>query len=251
MKKRFLLWLLIPLACQNTHSSEPSNNNPDREMRNSGLNANRAASELPATDTLPGFTGKADLPDSLGSTYLDFGAVALILQGQFQKGKKGDTLVVQELPGKYFYQKLLRTEVLKPDYKLKVYLSVHESIQQLYPYSNEDPEQEDFETWKEQRQHWQAWTAFQYLDLSSGKYRIPLLNGGHNEDPPKRLFQSLKLQDTLIEYPGEMGGSKAEFLFIGKPAAYSIPEALLKLEVYDGELLKQEHYISLVFSYGC
>lgn len=251
MKKRLLLWLLIPLACQNGNTNTPSDNKPASELRSSSPSSNPKVADLPATDTLPGFMGKADLADSLGHTYLDFGAVALILQGQFPKEKMGDTLVLRELPGKYFYQKLLRTEVLKPDFKLKVYLSTHESIQQLYPYSMEDSEREDFETWQEQQQHWQAWTDFQYLDLSSGKYRLPLINGGHNEDPPRELFRSLKLQDTLIEYPGEMGGSKAEFLFIGKPAAYYIPEALLKLEVYDGELLKQEHYISLIFSYGC
>ncbi len=249
MKKGLFIFLFLAVACQGggeaPASSESSKSLPSRQA------PKVVSKDPPAPDTLRSFSGLVDLEDSLGSTYLDFGSAALILQGQFPLERNSDTLQIRELPMRFVYQKLLRSEVLDPKLELKAYLSVLEQVNQIYPYAPDDPNREDFESWKETQQHWQAWSDFKYLPLESGHYRLPMLNRGSNEDPPAALFKSLALKDTLIEYPGDMGGNKAEFLFIGKPAAYFIPRALIKVELYDGEVLKSERYLSIIFSYGC
>lgn len=252
MKKALLLCALLATACQNRpEGQDAAFPNSEASSRSESSKERPGTNDLPVIDTLLGFRGRPDLEDSLGQSYLDFGSAALILQGNFPQEKKGDTLVLRELPMRFFYQKRLNSEILDSGITLKAYLSISEQVQQIYPYSNDDPNREDFEIWKVNRQQWQAWQDFQYLPLEDGDYRIPLLNALNNSDPSEELFQALALKDTLIEYPGEMGGNKAEFLFLGEPAAYTIPEALIKVELYRGEALIDEHYISLIFSYGC
>jgi|GEM_PF-3365512 len=247
-----ILCILFFASCQNAPVEQALEENDDRasQARQKQIET-ELEKQLPAPDTLYSFAGQADLEDSLGSTYIDLGAVALILQGEFPITRKGDTLYLEESPGLYTYQKLLKTEVLLPGLELKVYFSRHERIDQVYPWALGDPQAEEFASWRERAQHWQAWTEYVYLPLESGNYRLPMLNQGHNQEARAELYKSLSLRDTFIDYPGEMGGYQAEFLFIGQPAAFYVPEAVLKVEVYDEEVLKREYYIQINFSYGC
>lgn len=109
----------------------------------------------------------------------------------------------------------------------------------------------DYNQWRSETQHWQAWSDFKYIDLNQGEIRLPILNREHNQEPPDYLYERLNLIDTFIDFPGEMGDTQAEVLFLDKPAAYYIQKALLKLELYDEGLLQQETNVLIRFSYGC
>tara|TARA_B100001115_G_scaffold184920_2_gene189852 strand:+ start:1405 stop:2148 length:744 start_codon:yes stop_codon:yes gene_type:complete len=247
MKKRWIFFLLILGACQQNPTSEDANLDVDQDSLATKKSNNDS---LPAIDTLKGFLGKADLKDSLGTTYLDFGSFAFILQGRFEQQKEGDSIHLYEAPGLYFYQKKFRPEILDSDLSLKLYLSKLENVTQVYPHAANDPTG-NYSHWLKNRQSWQEWSPYQFLVFEEKSFRFPQFNAGSYEDPPTRLFEKLALQDTLIEYPGEMGGTTAEFLYLNKPANYSIPQARIKIEVYrKGKLLKP-YFLLLHFSYGC
>ncbi|QNR25678.1 hypothetical protein [Croceimicrobium hydrocarbonivorans] len=247
MKKRWILFLLILGACQQNPASEDANLDVDQD---SLATKNPKSGSLPAIDTLKGFQGKSDLKDSLGTTYLDFGSFAFILQGRFEQQKEGDSIQLYEALGLYFYQKKFRPEILDSDLSLKLYLSKLERVMQVFPHPVNDPTG-NYSKWLKSRQSWQEWSPYQYLNIEEQPFRMPQFNAGSYEDPPARIFEKLALHDTLIEYPGEMGGTTAEFLYLDKPANYSIPRARIKIEVYRKGILLKHYFLLLHFSYGC
>lgn len=247
MKKRWILFLLILGACQQNPVSKDANLDAEQD---SLATKNSNSDSLPAIDTLKGFQGKVDLKDSLGNSYLDFGSFAFILQGHFEHKKEGDSIHLYEAPGLYFYQKKFRPEILDSDLSLKLFVSQLERVTQVYPHSKNDPTG-NYSKWLKSRQGWQEWSPYQYLDIEDQSFRFPQINAGSYEDPPARLFEKLALHDTLIEYPGEMGGTTAEFLYLNKAANYSIPQARIKIEVYRKGKLQQHYFLLLHFSYGC
>ncbi|WP_421751135.1 hypothetical protein [Croceimicrobium sp.] len=247
MKKRLIFYLLVLSACQQNSASEDVNLVGKQDSLNT---INSKSDSLPELDTLKGFQGHADLKDSLGSTYLDFGSFALILQARFEQQKNGDSIHLYEVPGRYLYQKKFRSEILDSDLSLKLFVSKLEKVSQLYPHAQNDPTG-NYSHWLKSRQNWQEWSPYQYLDIDEKSFRLPQINAGSYEDPSARLFEKLALQDTLIEYAGEMGGTRAEFLYLNKPANYSIPKARIKIEVFHKGKWLHTYFLILHFSYGC
>lgn len=243
MKKALLLLVFLPLACQ---QAEP----PKVESQKEGSPRKGGSLEsIAPPDTLKPFKGQTEYSDSLTITVLNFPHFDLKLHGSFPVHQQGDTIVLKEQPGQYLYQRRFWLEA-DSQKTVKSYISIHESLEQVYAFQQDDPQRPQWDEWRQKQQKWQAWSAFKYL-APKENFRFPMLNRGHNQEPPAALYQDLALKDTFINIEGEMGGTQAEALFLGEPAAYYIREALMRFELYDHGLLEKEYFVLILFSYGC
>lgn len=247
MKYGFPLFILLAFSCQSSIEKESSTKpiSPRAEIADVS-----SYTEIAPVDTLKSWEG---IPEqSFGDTSIfDFNSFQLWLEGPISRFENSDTLILEEMPGNYLYQRKLELKLADSLYSVKSYLSVHKSLEQVYPYHASDTSGPPYSVWQEGQQKWQAWSDYKYLPLESGEFRFPMLNRGHNQDPPAEIVKALALRDTFIDFEGEMGGTQAEVLFLGKPAAYYIHKAIMKLELYRDGLLENEYYVLLLFSYGC
>lgn len=251
MKRPNLLLLFIALvACQTPPSKDSTAETEPKRIKAEQI-ARAVEKAGPIADTLEAFKGLPEHSDSLLYTSIIEGGIRMQLEGEFEVNRRGDTLIISEGPLHYIYQRWFKAMATDTSKVVKCYISVHELLDQVYPYSMDDSTRPDYNQWRSEAQHWQAWSDFKYIDLSPGEFRFPMLNRGHNQEPPDYLYERLNLIDTFIDIPGERGGTQAEVLFLDKPAAYYIQKALLKLELYDEGLLQQETNVLIRFSYGC
>ncbi len=244
MKKALLFLLILPFACQESVQSQTSAAPQKVSL------AQSLESSIAPPDTLKPFKGLPEYSDSIEQSTLLFPHFQFKLDGQFRLHKNGDTLIIEEMPGQYLYQRRFWLEA-DSGKTVKSFMSIHESLEQIYPFTNYDPERIPWEEWRKSQQKWQAWSEFEYIPLEGGNFRFPMLNRGHNEEPPEALYKALALRDTFVDIDGEMGGTQAEAIFLGKPAAYYIQKALMRVEQYDDGLLEKEYFILILFSYGC
>lgn len=251
MKRSKLLLLFLGLSACQSPLVEESAEDKEPQRRKAEQIARAVEKAGPPTDTLEGFTGMPEHSDSLLYTSIIEGGIRMQLEGEFDVNRRGDTLIISEEPLHFLYQRWFKAVATDTAKEVKCYISVHELLDQIYPYSMDDSTRPDYNQWRSEAQHWQAWGDFKYIDLQQGPFRFPMLNRGHNQEPPPYLYEKLNLIDTFIDIPGEMGGTQAEVLFLNRPAAYYIQKALLKLELYDQGILQQETNVLIRFSYGC
>lgn len=251
MKRLYLLLLsFAAVSCQNPSQSETATNTESQRKKAAQI-AIAVEEASPMADTLEGFKGIPEHADSLEYTSIIEGGIRIQIEGQFEIERRGDTLIIAEEPLHFLYQRWFKAFATDTAKYVKCYLSVHELLDQIYPYSTEDSSRPDYNQWRNERQHWQAWGDYKFIDLSEGTFRIPMLNRRHNREPPAYLFEKLNLTDTFIDIQDELGSRQAEVLFLGQPAAYYIEKALLKIELYDSGLLQQETNLLIRFAYGC
>ncbi|ADV48771.1 SH3 type 3 domain protein [Cellulophaga algicola DSM 14237] len=62
---------------------------------------------------------------------------------------------------------------------------------------------------------------------------------------------NLKLKDTLVHYPGEMGGTTATMSYQGRPLVHFIADALLKIVLHHSNGTTEIKYVNITLSYGC
>jgi len=62
---------------------------------------------------------------------------------------------------------------------------------------------------------------------------------------------NLKLRDTLVHYPGEMGGTTATMSYKGKPCVHFIPDVVFKIILHHNNGTTETKYININLSYGC
>ena len=62
---------------------------------------------------------------------------------------------------------------------------------------------------------------------------------------------NLKLRDTMVHYPGEMGGTTATMSYQGRPCIHFISDAILKVILHHSDGTTEIKYININLSYGC
>lgn len=63
--------------------------------------------------------------------------------------------------------------------------------------------------------------------------------------------ENLRLRDTMVHYPGEMGGTRATMSYKGRPCVHYIADTILKIIVYHSNGTVETKYINITLSYGC
>jgi len=62
---------------------------------------------------------------------------------------------------------------------------------------------------------------------------------------------NLKLRDTIVHYPGEMGGTTATMSYHGKPCMHLISDVILKIVLHHSNGTVEIKYLEVNLSYGC
>lgn len=95
---------------------------------------------------------------------------------------------------------------------------------------------------------WEGSSAFKKLSLNRQMVLFPKIE--HEKTETSREL-NLKLRDTLVHYPGEMGGTTATMSYNGKPCVHSISDVILKIILHHSNGTKEVKYVSINLSYGC
>ncbi|AXT50602.1 SH3 domain-containing protein [Aquimarina sp. BL5] len=95
---------------------------------------------------------------------------------------------------------------------------------------------------------WQGNSPFKKLPLTRNIALFPKIEYEKMETSRQ---VNLKLRDTLVHYPGEMGGTTATMSYRGKPCVHSIPDAILKIVLYYSNGTTEVKYVNINLSYGC
>lgn len=95
---------------------------------------------------------------------------------------------------------------------------------------------------------WTGSSPFKKLSLTRQMVIFPKIE--HEKIETSRQV-NLKLRDTLVHYPGEMGGTTATMSYRGKPCVHSISDAILKIVLHHSNGTTEIKYVNINLSYGC
>ena len=95
---------------------------------------------------------------------------------------------------------------------------------------------------------WVGSSPFKKLSLTRQMVIFPKIE--HEKIETSRQV-NLKLRDTLVHYPGEMGGTTATMSYHGKPCVHSISDVILKIVLHHSNGTTEIKYVNINLSYGC
>jgi len=151
---------------------------------------------------------------------------------------KNDTMHVYEDVFNDLSDKLIHIEPKVKIDKLELFYTFNEKVWEYKMDSNNSKEY----------YKWEGNSAFKNLPLTR---QMVLFQKIDYEKIETSRQTNLKLRDTIVHYPGEMGGTTATMSNNGKPCVHFIPDAILKVILYHSNGTKEIKYIHINLSYGC
>ncbi|WP_298546510.1 SH3 domain-containing protein [uncultured Aquimarina sp.] len=151
---------------------------------------------------------------------------------------KNDTMYVYENVFNDLNDKLIRIESNEKIDRVELFYTFKEKV---WEYGMDALNEKKYYTWKGN-------SPFKELSLTRQMTLFPKI--AYEKIESSRQL-NLKLKDTLVHYPGEMGGTTATMSYNGKPCVHAIPETILKIVLYHNNGTKEIKYININLSYGC
>lgn len=151
---------------------------------------------------------------------------------------KKDTAYVEETVFNDLSDKLIHIEPKVKIDKVELFYSFQELIRQVGVMALNPKE----------NYQWEGSSSFKKLPITRHMALFPKIE---YEKVGTSRQVNLKLRDTLVHYPGEMGGTTATMSFNGKPCTHSISHVILKVILHHSNGAMEIKYIKISLSYGC
>lgn len=162
---------------------------------------------------------------NIENSYDDFGIV------------KNDTMHLYEEVFNDIDDKLIYIEPKVKTDKVELFYTLTENIWE-YGYEEDNPNM----------YRWKGSNPFKKLPLTRNMALFPKVD--YEKIGNARRIR-LKLRDTLVHFPGEMGGTTCTMSHDGKPCVHFIPNVILKVILYRTDGTIDIKYVDINLSYGC
>ncbi|WP_435654787.1 SH3 domain-containing protein [Cellulophaga baltica] len=151
---------------------------------------------------------------------------------------KKDTLFIYEAVFNDLGDRLIYIEPKVNTTKIELFYTFKESVWEY-----------NFDASKSKEKYaWEGYGPFKELPLTRHMALFPQI--GYEKVETARQV-NLKLNDTLVHYPGEMGGTTATMSYQGRPLVHFIADTLLKIVLHHSNGTTEIKYVNITLSYGC
>ncbi|WP_108868644.1 SH3 domain-containing protein [Aquimarina aquimarini] len=151
---------------------------------------------------------------------------------------KKDTMYVYEDVFNDLSDKLIH---IKPKVKI-------DNVELFYTFKEKVWEYNGDESNSKEPYKWEGNSPFKKLSLAKKMILFPKIE---YEKVETSRQVNLKLRDTLVHYPGEMGGTTATMSYNGRPCVHFISDVILKIVLHHSNGTTEIKYININLSYGC
>ncbi len=151
---------------------------------------------------------------------------------------KNDTMYVYEDVFNDLSDKLIQIKPKVNTHKVELFYTYKERVWEYDTSTNNS----------EKNYSWEGNYSFKKLPLTR---EIGLFHKIEYEEIETSRQLNLKLKDTMVHYPGEMGGATATMSYKGRPCLHSVSDVILKIVLHHNNGTVETKYISINLSYGC